>query len=1749
MGRKLNLSHLSEEECEQILRVLQKDFELRQKEKERIGAIEATLNNEKNKTHVLSQQTKFNKNCCIRCCQVFGLIFNRRRQCYACGYNVCRDCCDYDTDSKNYVCHFCAKEKTLPKQTGSWFYNTVSQRFRRFGSAKVVRSLYKHTSYSDTELDRGAFDPAAPRDLHRPGGRHPKLSDVFGVDGNEGDDDDDENDDVDDDELPTQSTTVRSPTTRTASTSRPVSRAGSVDTLNLLSSSSFSTPISSPSSRQQRSRTPDPIKPRGGDAGRSRGKDPARPLSRESETYKGRLKKDTKDIYKHAFDSARKAEEYKFKAKFDLLLSDLRRTLDRKSPNGLSDSFASTSYGEVMLSFRGRVKDLLVGFSQRLQLAYESFENNEPADDRVQQVKQNVSRFVEDILGESLDLTSDEAVSDLSSLSDDSASDRHSFEDQIAQAVVSKILENHRREVSSSLGTDRRRGSHLSSASLVPGEDDDEEDDVDGQSPAASDFETEKANLAKDFEDLKNFVRETQSWTRPSYDVTEDDDSSPSSDRTRASSFDSGYSRERDPPLPDFSEFDHLDFNSGELDPDLLQMNLAVIPEETEEELEQEASDVSDTHWRENWIFKGTAPSAYDHVGKKRIRGDGDDTPQYMMVPRPEDHHAPKVGNRDVDQLSDLSDNEDLTDDDNSFYPGTSEELARISRHKRSSAGDISDQEPPRQKKPTLAPENLDVDVDFEDVSVGTEDFVGPIVQPSKQQLKLLEDLVPADDDDPKFVLPPESVTIQEGEPVKFSCRVAGTQPIDVFWYREHEEVEELEEGEDVELGQDGDKHTATIHNVARAHAGQYMAIALSDTGKAIKYLTVTVKENKQELKKPEFLKELKDVEVLEGQSVKFRCKVKGYPQPRINWYKDGVLLKGSKSCRIEKFGNRDYILTIDWATMDDDAEYMVVARNVAGQVKSTAQVIVEPDSDEHALRPTKPRSLSLTSTLTTDSSDTERPSSARQLQRDGPKLESLAHQVAVARQHMRQEAEDMLVTAEELTALNQHLDEMERHLDSLEGCTPSHSPSEQNNNVDYAKLLDETAAQRMIEDDKEMEESAKKVRKLTSNALSVLRAAEEIIQTEKEMASNFRASSPPPSPPLPQHASPSSSISAAEEENNNKMSTASFTFTDSLVGNRAVETGSDRCVNDSPVTEHNLSPLKDDFSLDLPSLEDDYLSQDSSSYREEVSISLSSSKADRTSVNRVQQQQQRPGLSGAGSSLYGGANSSSKGDRPTNSATSETDSSSTSSTSTVRSSSGRFSMSAKDETDTPMTRSDVTLDSMADSGLVLNFGPKEANRQLYGRDYEMAHKASGEAGERKRWSVTLDPFSADAEVVNRQPSLDETEEKIYLTAGKMFNLEDRVRELESRVQVQVGGSAGPVHSLADLEDQVSKTAAQVARSEKEVTGIERALTTLQFSPRSSRGSNSSTSSTPRESIDSGVSSFTPERVERPQPVHMVGQTQEEDMPESRAEYDADSGVELPSVSRLRAMFGKRRDDDLGEGNFKRIHSITARSVPKEQLQKLRESWYNPPADVVRVKNQTVKSRSTLQLQGNEETPETRPPPRPTGSEQSSTARISLSQVGSRPQEKVVPRVQRNIRTGNLPEPAKYRQLDPANEPVLIYPEEEAQLASVAVRLNTVARPGKVGAANAATTTTTTAAAHTTATPSSSAAAESEGKRLRVQSTGHAEGSQDNAPVPKIRSGCISARAAFWERRIMQGEATDENVEEDFPEMVQGSSA
>ena len=66
--------------------------------------------------------------------------------------------------------------------------------------------------------------------------------------------------------------------------------------------------------------------------------------------------------------------------------------------------------------------------------------------------------------------------------------------------------------------------------------------------------------------------------------------------------------------------------------------------------------------------------------------------------------------------------------------------------------------------------------------------------------------------------------------------------------------------------------------------------------------------------------------------------------------------------------------------------------------------------------------------------------------------------------------------------------------------------------------------------------------------------------------------------------------------------------------------------------------------------------------------------------------------------------------------------------------------------------------------------------------------------------------------------------------------------------------------------------------------------------------------SSPRLSSDSGVSVSA--STSHPPPVHMVGHTSEDDVPESRTEFNTDGSVELPSVNRLKALFGNATSYD-----------------------------------------------------------------------------------------------------------------------------------------------------------------------------------------------------------------------------------------------
>ncbi|XP_074477603.1 rab effector MyRIP isoform X2 [Sebastes fasciatus] len=161
MGRKLDLSGLTDDEAEHVLKVVQRDMKLRKKEEERLSEMKQELAEEGSRCSILSKQHRFNEHCCIRCCAPFTFLLNPKRLCLDCQYNVCKTCCTYDKRDKAWLCSACQKGRILRTQSLEWYYNNVKSRFKRFGSAKVLKTLYrKHI------IERGAFSDLLESSVH-----------------------------------------------------------------------------------------------------------------------------------------------------------------------------------------------------------------------------------------------------------------------------------------------------------------------------------------------------------------------------------------------------------------------------------------------------------------------------------------------------------------------------------------------------------------------------------------------------------------------------------------------------------------------------------------------------------------------------------------------------------------------------------------------------------------------------------------------------------------------------------------------------------------------------------------------------------------------------------------------------------------------------------------------------------------------------------------------------------------------------------------------------------------------------------------------------------------------------------------------------------------------------------------------------------------------------------------------------------------------------------------------------------------------------------------------------------------------------------------------------------------------------------------------------------------------------------------------------------------------------------------------
>ncbi|XP_067843565.1 myosin light chain kinase, smooth muscle isoform X2 [Heptranchias perlo] len=112
------------------------------------------------------------------------------------------------------------------------------------------------------------------------------------------------------------------------------------------------------------------------------------------------------------------------------------------------------------------------------------------------------------------------------------------------------------------------------------------------------------------------------------------------------------------------------------------------------------------------------------------------------------------------------------------------------------------------------------------------------------------------------------------------------------------------------------------------------------------KMLLEAVSEERQSFK-PYFSKTFKDIEVIEGSAARFDCKIEGYPDPEVIWFKGEQPIKESRHYQIEYDEDGNCCLIVSEVSSHDDGKYTCKAINSLGEATWTSELIVETMEDD----------------------------------------------------------------------------------------------------------------------------------------------------------------------------------------------------------------------------------------------------------------------------------------------------------------------------------------------------------------------------------------------------------------------------------------------------------------------------------------------------------------------------------------------------------------------------------------------------------------------------------------------------------------------------------------------------------------------------------------------------------------------------------------------------------------------------------
>ncbi|MCL4124736.1 UNVERIFIED_CONTAM: hypothetical protein GTU68_027030, partial [Idotea baltica] len=159
-------------------------------------------------------------------------------------------------------------------------------------------------------------------------------------------------------------------------------------------------------------------------------------------------------------------------------------------------------------------------------------------------------------------------------------------------------------------------------------------------------------------------------------------------------------------------------------------------------------------------------------------------------------------------------------------------------------------------------------------------------------------------------------------------------------------------EDHEVQITSSENKSTLVISEIFEDDSGDYTVTATNPAGKASSTATLLVEgEVAEEFSPPEFCPPLTPLRVMDGERVRFTCKVKAHPTPKISWFHNGRPIDHHREVKVMQTPDGKVGLLISEVFPEDSGDYTCVARNKAGEARCTTSLAVEayeyqPDSE-----------------------------------------------------------------------------------------------------------------------------------------------------------------------------------------------------------------------------------------------------------------------------------------------------------------------------------------------------------------------------------------------------------------------------------------------------------------------------------------------------------------------------------------------------------------------------------------------------------------------------------------------------------------------------------------------------------------------------------------------------------------------------------------------------------------------------------